>query len=394
MAPGIRVSLGGLTPREFLARHWQKRALLVRAALPALVDPLTPAELAGLACGPDVESRLVLTSGGKRPFELSLGPQPARRLRGLGKSHWTLLVQRADHHVPALADLLELFDFVPRWRLDDVMVSFATRGGTVGPHVDNYDVFLIQGGGRKRWWVQQRPDRELRDGLDLRVLRRFAPDEGWILEPGDMLYVPPGVAHHGVALADSFTYSVGFRAPSERALAAAFAARLFQQASAERLYADPDLRPPFRSGRISAAALSRLEEMLRGSVARTLREETRLLLATGLTEHGAPTPPPNPLRLPELRRWLRRGPLARNPASRAAYFLSRGTCFLLVDGQAHRLPRALEPLAAALTGARRVPQSVLARYWGRPGVTRLLLELVNAGAFCIEAPRPFKAASP
>lgn len=176
-----------------------------------------------------------------------------------------------DRHVPAVARLRALFSFIPRWRFDDVMVSFAVRGGSVGPHVDNYDVFLIQGRGRRRWQIQRRPDRSYRRGLDLRVLRRFAPDREEVLGPGDMLYVPPGVAHHGMALEDCSTYSIGFRAPSHRTLVALFAERLLASIPEGRLYADPELLPARSPGGVDPRALRKLQAIVRDEVRRGLR---------------------------------------------------------------------------------------------------------------------------
>src|SRR5205814_7476806 len=162
-----------------------------------------------------------------------------RTIRGrLPPSHWTVLVQGVDRHRPAVADLLEAFDFLPRWRVDDVMVSLAGPQGSVGPHVDGYDVFLLQGRGRRRWRIARRFDEEERPRLDLRVLRRFRAEAEWVLGPGDMLYLPPGVAHHGVALGECMTFSIGFRAPAPADLLAGFLHRLVQEADRSRLYED------------------------------------------------------------------------------------------------------------------------------------------------------------
>ena len=271
--------LGGLTPRAFLARHWQKRPLFVCSALPGFKDPLTPDELLRLACEEEVESRLVLVRGGRGPYQRIDGPQDRRLLRRLPRSHWSLLVQSVDRLSPAVAALLDHFAFIPRWRIDDVMISFAVRGGSVGPHVDNYDVFLIQGRGQRRWQLQQRPERTLRSGLDLQVLRHFDPDDAWTLAAGDMLYVPPGVAHYGVALEDCLTYSVGFRAPSHRALVALFAERLIDSIPEHRLYADPDLRPAGAARGVERRALDRMQEIVKGEVRRGLRLDLRSRIA-------------------------------------------------------------------------------------------------------------------
>ena len=264
-----RTLLGGLSPRVFLERHWQKRPLFVRGALPRFRDPVTPERLFALAGDPDVESRLVRVRGGRRPYERTDGPQDSDRLRRLSKKDWTLLVQGVDRYVPAVARLLRHFSFIPRWRIDDVMVSFAVAGGTVGPHVDNYDVFLIQGRGRRRWQVQHRPDRALRRGLELRVLRRFEPDAEQVLGPGDMLYVPPGIAHYGIALEECLTYSVGFRAPSHRTLVALAAERLIASIPEDRLYADPELQP----GEGDARALAKMERIVRDELRRAARRD-------------------------------------------------------------------------------------------------------------------------
>src|SRR4051812_20292918 len=202
--------LGKVTPAQFLKQYWQKKPLLVRGAFPGFRDPVTPDQLAGLALEDDVDSRLVMERGGKKPWEVTLGPQRAAKLRGLPRSHWTLLVQGVDRYVPGVAALLEPFRFIPDWRVEDIMISFAPQAGTVGPHIDSYDVFLIQGQGRRRWQLDPAAGGALRPGLDLRILKQFTAKQDWVLEPGDMLYLPPDLAHHGTALEDCLTYSVGF----------------------------------------------------------------------------------------------------------------------------------------------------------------------------------------
>lgn len=239
----------------FLRDHWQRRPLLIRNPWASWSNPLEPDDLAGLACESGVESRLV------RGRSVEHGPIPEERFGELGASDWTLLVQAVDHHVPAVAALIEPFRFVPNWRIDDVMVSYAVDGGGVGPHFDQYDVFLIQGLGRRRWRIGPRCDETTRllAHDDLRLLAEFAATDEWVLEPGDILYVPPGFAHDGVAVGgDCMTYSIGFRAPSRRELIAAWCDEVLADLTDADRYGDPGLARQDNPGEISPDALARL----------------------------------------------------------------------------------------------------------------------------------------
>jgi 50S ribosomal protein L16 3-hydroxylase len=375
--------LGGLSPRSFLRRYWQKRPLLVRGALPRFREPLTRSSFLELATRPEVESRLVLERGGRRPWQVVPGPQDSSRLRRLGASHWTLLVQEANRHVPALADLLELFSFLPRWRVDDVMVSFAPRYGSVGPHVDGYDVFLLQGGGRRRWRIARRFDPACRDGLDLAVLRRFRPEREWVLEAGDMLYLPPGVAHHGVALEDCFTYSIGFRAPSRAELVLGFAESVARKASSSNRYADPDLVPARHPGAISPAAVRRLRAMLKHDLVVGGDRFTRVIGELLTRPTGDDSSETRSLRPGALRgRLLASSGLLRNESSRIAYVLrGRRGALLFVDGVARELPASLGFAAPLLSDRRFVPRSALVSGLRTGGFLPLLADLVGRGVF-------------
>ena len=214
--------LGGLTPRTFLRRHWQKRPLFVRGALPQFTGLIGKGALAALAARDDVESRIVVRRGNR--WETAHGPFAGIQVK---PSNWTLLVSGVNMHVAAVDALLRRFQFIPQARLDDVMVSFATPGGGVGPHVDSYDVFLLQGPGRRRWRVGTRQ---------------------YLTQPGDLLYLPPGLRHDGVALEPCFTYSVGFRAPRGAELGAAFLDWLHERGLPEAAYRDPRLAPARHPG--------------------------------------------------------------------------------------------------------------------------------------------------
>jgi len=203
--------LGDIEPSEFLRDYWHKKPLLIRNAIPGFKGLLNPDELIELASLEDAQSRLVTFD--KNRWSLENGPFEKRRFRKLPE-YWTILVQGVNHFLPEGAKLLGQFDFIPHARLDDLMVSFAPDGGGVGPHFDSYDVFLLQGMGCRRWQISAQQDSELIPDAPLRILARFEPEQEWILEPGDMLYLPPKYAHNGVAIGNSMTYSIGFRAPS------------------------------------------------------------------------------------------------------------------------------------------------------------------------------------
>jgi 50S ribosomal protein L16 3-hydroxylase len=252
--------LGGLSPARFLRDYWHKRPLLVRAALPGFSGLLSPAALRGLACREDVESRLI--QGRDTDWQLDHGPFRKRDFSRLPPTAWTLLVQSLNHVLPEADALLSRFDFIPHARLDDLMASYAVPGGSVGPHVDSYDVFLLQGLGHRRWQISAQTDPALLDDAPLKILRRFRPEDEWLLGPGDMLYLPPHVAHYGVAVDDCMTYSIGFRAPTTEELAHAFLMHLQDTLTLEGRYADPDLKPQRHPGEISRAMLKQIEAMI------------------------------------------------------------------------------------------------------------------------------------
>lgn len=261
--------LGGLSPQEFLQTYWQKQPLFIPNALPDFISPLSPDELAGLACESEIESRLVLEKDGPRPWTLEHGPFAEARFEGLPDTHWSLLVQDCNKYVPALAELMAHFDFIPHWRIDDVMASYAPEQGSVGPHVDQYDVFLIQAMGTRRWQTSSDPvmiDNFLPD-LELNIMRDFSPEQEWIVKPGDMLYLPPGVAHNGVALDDCMTLSVGFRAPSHAEIISAFVDDAVTHINPKRRYTDPDLQVQQHPGQITEPALRQVRKILRAAVA-------------------------------------------------------------------------------------------------------------------------------
>ena len=247
--------LGGISPERFMRQYWQKKPLLIRQAVPSMQQPLARAALFALAGQDDVESRLIsrATQGGA--WRLRHGPFARTAIPKLSQPGWTLLVQGLDLHLDAAHALLEQFAFVPRARLDDLMVSFATDGGGVGPHFDSYDVFLLQAQGQRRWRIGRQKDLTLQPDVPLKILRDFQPEQEWVLEPGDMLYLPPRYAHDGVAQGECMTYSIGFRAPAQGEWAQDLMQRLADVAAEATglRYADRDQAATAHPGALPAA---------------------------------------------------------------------------------------------------------------------------------------------
>jgi 50S ribosomal protein L16 3-hydroxylase len=317
-ATSARHLLGGHSPATFLSRYWQKDALVIRNAIAGFQGMFVLDALIGLACRDDVESRLVLRERGR--WSLANGPFAKRDFRGLPRSNWTLLVQGANLVHPDADALLRRFAFIPWARLDDLMVSYAAPGGGVGPHFDSYDVFLLQGFGRRRWRFGRQKDLSLVAGRPLKILRRFAPRFDEVLAPGDMLYLPPHYAHDGVAVDACTTYSIGFRAASHEETAQAFVDFLRDELALPGRYADPDLRP--------TRAPARIDTAMRRHVAATLsrvRWDERTVarfLGTFLSE-PKPTvrfdPPAAPLRPAAFAARIAKGGLALDRATQILY---------------------------------------------------------------------------
>jgi len=275
--------LGGITATHFLDEYWQKKPLLIRAALPGFDGFLSPEELAGMACEEDVQSRLVTQF--KQDWQLQQGPFEEEDFLKLPDKGWTLLVQAVNQHLQDGADLLQQFDFIPHARLDDLMISYAPDGGGVGPHFDSYDVFLLQGQGQRLWRISGQTDLALVEDAPLRILANFHADEEWVLNPGDMLYLPPHLPHWGIAIGDCMTYSIGFRAPSQQELASEFLAFLQEKPQPHRLYADPDLALQAHPAELHAHMIDKVANML--EQVRWQRSDVAEFLGRYLSEPGA-----------------------------------------------------------------------------------------------------------
>ena len=258
--------LNGMPVDTFLTEYWQKKPLLIRNAFANTTSPINANELAGLACEETVESRIIIQREGGKKWEIKHGPFNEKIFATLPKTHWTLLVQAVDHWVPKAAELLNQFNFIPRWRIDDLMVSYACGGGGVGPHFDNYDVFLLQSSGKRKWEIGGIYDETapMRKNVPVAILSEFKAIESWELEAGDMLYVPPGFAHHGIAVGDDcITCSVGFRAPSHNEILREFTDYIGENLSEALRYTDEDLVEQNNTGEISAETLEKIAKILR-----------------------------------------------------------------------------------------------------------------------------------
>jgi 50S ribosomal protein L16 3-hydroxylase len=325
---------GKLGAEQFLKQYWQRQPVLLRQAFPGFEDPISPEELAGLACEQEVESRLVFTE--PTNWRLQNGPFVERDFTSLPARDWTLLVQAVDQWVPEVKQIMQAASFLPSWRVDDIMISYATPGGGVGPHFDYYDVFLVQGKGSRIWRTGQRctAEDELRTDSGLKLLDFFATDAEYELHSGDVLYVPPGVAHWGISNDDSLSYSIGFRAPSLGDMLIGYSDHLSDGLSADQRYTDPRLTPDIAPGEISSAAL----QQARKSLLALLDDDATLARWFG----GAMTQPRYPDSITPRKKLspavLQAAQYRLHPASRMAWTLQQDAVLVFSDGECSTWP--------------------------------------------------------
>ncbi|MCW0462821.1 hypothetical protein NB717_003889 [Xanthomonas sacchari] len=376
----------GMPAATFLRDYWHKRPLLIRNAFPGFVSPIEPGDLAGLACEEAALSRLIEHDRANDRWRVRSGPFQEHEFPGMPDHDWTLLVQDVDKWDPDIRALLEQFRFLPRWRVDDVMVSFAARGGSVGAHVDHYDVFLLQAHGHRRWQIdasvalgRPAPPTDFRDDVELKLLRQFDPTHDWVLGPGDMLYLPPLVPHHGVAEDACLTFSVGMRAPSSAELIADYLDTLIDGADEALRYHDEDLQAPADPYEIDAAAMGRVVEALN---ALRMNDPDKLGAWFGrfITTYRAAGDILPPAGLPpaeEIAAALEQGlVLQRHPWARPAWRRASRGAMLFCSGQEFALPvKDAKRLAAAehIDGTDYAALSAAGR--------QTLLELIEGGFY-------------
>ncbi len=379
---------GNISVETFLQEYWQKKPLLIRNAFPDLEAPVGPDELAGLACEEDVEARLVVQNPENDDWELQHGPFNEETFAELPEKNWTLLVQAVDHWVPEATDLVEQFRFIPNWRYDDLMVSFASQGGGVGPHYDNYDVFLIQTQGKRRWEVGGFFDQNSprRPNMPVMIIPDWEPEHTWVLEPGDMLYIPPQVGHNGVSESDDcMTYSVGFRAPSHAEILRSFTDFVGEKLTSESRYTDPGLALQANPGQIGPEALQQVRDIFN----QYLNDDKQLSQWLGefVTDPKYPDldqSADEEIELAQLQAALADGDLllSRNEGSRFSYYqLGESIVRLFADGKSFECSGVTCSLATSLC---QNPNIVINQgEWSDDALT-LLVELLNNGSVYCE----------
>ena len=368
----------GMSAAQFLRDYWQKRPLLIRGAFADFRAPLQPDDLAGLACEDGALSRLIVHDEKRDRWIVKTGPLDEDDFSHTPTTNWTLLVQDVDKWDADVAALLEHFRFLPSWRVDDIMVSYAEPGGGVGAHVDQYDVFLLQGLGQRHWAISDDPaaPKAFRPDVELKQLAHFEPTHEWLLDPGDMLYLPPGVPHDGVAFGGPcMTFSIGMRAPSRAELTGDLADHLAEQLPEELRYADPDLTPARATGEIDRATLARLKAALpfAGALPDDLLRDWFGRFITRYRNAQAPAPRDKPMAEATLVKQLEGGAtLLRHPWARLAWSRGKSGSTLFVSGHAYP---ATPALAQQLCEQRAFTMA------GKPAAVErsLLLALVNDG---------------
>ena len=329
--------LGTLSAAQFLEQYWQKQPCLIRQAIPGFTPLLDGDDLAGLACEEMAESRLIKGTLEAADWSVEHGPFSERDFSALPEKNWTLLVQDVEKHYEPLQSLMQQFSFIPSWRLDDLMISFAAAGGSVGPHVDQYDVFLLQAQGQRRWQIASVFDPELLEDCPINILKHFSPEQEWVLEPGDMLYLPPNVAHHGIALEPGMTWSIGSRAPSGADLLQGLGEWLAFSDDEGGRYTDPGLEAVSRAGEIDHRALQNLRKLMLAGLeeSQNLHNYLAAFMSRFRLAHD-PMPSPVSVQPESLLKALQTGArLLRNPWTRLTWIENTSGARLYAAGQAY-----------------------------------------------------------
>ena len=373
--------LNNFDTQQFLDEYWQQKPLLIRNALPDFESPITPDELAGLTCEEDIESRLI--QGKDNDWQLTHGPLEDEHFEQLPEHNWTILVQAVDHWVPEVADILEYFRFIPSWRIDDIMVSYASDGGSVGPHYDNYDVFLIQGVGQRLWKLGQQCDESspLLPHDDLKILKTFSQEQEFLLNPGDILYLPPKLAHWGIGHGeDCMTYSVGFRAPSHADILSHFCDFQLQNLKETQRYTDKNISPQQNTAEIQHQVIDQLAQTLQALSSN--KQAIAHWFGQYMTEpkychlHDEEEAGFSVEDIKEL--GLSHATAYKNPASRFAYFTDSGNRALFINGELFKCEGLTESAIESLCNNSQWPSKLITS-WLDGDSSKFILQLFNKG---------------
>lgn len=373
--------LGGLTPNEFMKNYWQRKPLLVKGAFKDFQNPISPDELAGLSLEEEIESRIVIENG-NTPWELLHGPFDMQTYYNLPETNWTLLVQAVDQVMPNVAELFKPFQFLPNWRFDDIMISYATEGGSVGPHFDYYDVFLIQSLGTRLWKIGPPADSHSPrlDHEHLRLLAEFKQSDEWLLEPGDMLYLPPQYAHYGIATSNCMTISVGLRAPSSEEILVHYTDFLSQFLPEEERYSDADQQAiSSNSYFIDKQVIKRLRKILQMALA----DDQKLITWFGQYV----TEPRYPERLigediseVALKELIKNSAIiVKNPSAKLAWTEYANESILFASGYSRNFPKPYNELLKLICETDSLYEGNLANWIGDSIALTLLTELIKQG---------------
>ncbi|HKM15433.1 MAG TPA: cupin domain-containing protein [Marinospirillum sp.] len=380
--------LGSISREEFLRDYWQKKPLLIRQALPDFTPPLDVDELAGLALEEGVESRVVMAQGPESPWQLFNGPFKESFLQTLPEKNWSLLVQAVDHLLPEVGELLKAFDFLPSWRVDDLMISYAPEGGSVGPHFDYYDVFLLQASGKRRWQLGQYCDESspLRTDTQLKILTEFEAntEQDWVLEAGDLLYLPPQLAHWGTSLSeDCTTWSVGFRALSAEEILCGVADFIGETLADDLRYTDADIKLPEHLAAIDDAAMDRVKSLLNKVMDNPAALSEWFGRAMTQTKYPdqlfAQEDPWTTATLHEL--MNEDEPLlVIAEGSRLAFRVANEGNWLFADGEALKFSAELKDWVADLSAKVNLDATFIKQTLNLPEASELLVKLINQGS--------------
>lgn len=377
--------LGTITAEQFLNEYWQKKPLLIRQAIPNFQSPVSPDELAGLACEAEIESRIVIENHQGQPWHPLHGPFDEEKFSQLPEKNWTLLIQGLDSIVPEVSDLLNYFRFIPNWRIDDIMASYAPVNGSVGPHYDYYDVFLLQAQGKRRWLTGQHCDENSKtlNNTPLRILEEFETENDWVLEPGDMLYLPPQIAHHGISMGDCITLSIGLRSPTHEQILTSFTDYLCNITVKEQHLDDPNLKLQENPGEMNTAAISQLK-----SVIESYLKEDSLSSWFGQYSTEPKTDyivqlPDEPIEEADLPDYLASSDsIRRNEGSRFSFYQSEdksGQIKLFYDGYEQLLGSECTALVKLICSTNEIPTATIRALLSTGKQTNLLLDLINGG---------------